>query len=274
MALAALYVSIRERTQAKLCLHVVVDDSVDADSKKRLECSLELGDHLSFYDATSIVESYKCSRDLDGRYSPAIIWRLWLEHYLPIDKCILLDCDLLFNFDIAILWDVNLTLCPISAPLRGLPHPPALHEGLSIPQHLYFRMCCAVIDLHSLRQDDDFQSRKISVLYYSNDLFLSGVKQAGFLEQSVYNHFYSKTMVPFAIPVVPVDRLKGHPREMEWSEHIELKRDFIIDIKGWKSSSPFSLLFWTSLLRTPWSSFIFDGIRSSRLFDVLESGNC
>ena len=272
MALAALYASIRERTQEALSLHVIVDKSVEILTKRKLEASMKEGDCLCFYDAASMVESYRYSREFDGRFSPAIVWRIWIEHYLDIEKCILLDCDLLFNFDIKILWDVDLSRCPVSAPLRGVPHPLALHEGLSIPLYSYFRMCCVVLDLNAIRRDIDFQSRKVSVLCSANELFLSGVEQAGFLEQSVYNHFYSKTMVPFGIPVVPVDRLKGHPREREWREHIELNRDFIVDIKGWRSSSPFALLFWSSLLRTSWSSSLLEGIRLSNLFDALMSG--
>ena len=269
MALAALYASIRERTQETLSLHVIVDKSVEILTKRKLEASMREGDCLCFYDAASMVESYRYSCEFDGRFSPAIVWRVWIEHYLDIEKCILLDCDLLFNFDIKILWDVDLSLCPVSAPLRGVPHPLALHKGLSIPLHSYFRMCCVVLDLNALRRDIDFQSRKMSVLRNAHELFLSGVEQAGFLEQSVFNHFYSKTMIPFDIPVVPVDRLTGHPREREWRERIELNRDFIVDIKGWKSSSSFALLFWASLLRTPWSSSLLGGIRSSKLFDEI-----
>ena len=103
MALAALYASIRERTKEKLSLHVIVDDSVENCVRRKLESSIKEGDCLCFYDAASMVESYRYSCEFDGRFSPAIVWRVWIEHYLDIEKCILLDCDLLFNFDINII---------------------------------------------------------------------------------------------------------------------------------------------------------------------------
>ncbi len=86
----------------------------------------------------------------------------------------------------------------------------------------------------------------------SQRMCVQGVPQAGLLEQSVFNRFFSKLCTPLPLAVIPVERLKNHPREADWKSVLLGGDDCILDIKGWSSQSPYAIKFWSLLLDTPW----------------------
>ena len=253
MALAAVYASIRQRTKACLKLHVIADNSVGPDVKEKLSAMLKGSDRISFYSVSSLPDVEQLAYLLDGRFSPAIIWRLWLAEYLSdLHRCVLLDCDLIFCADIQDIWDVELGDNTLSAPLRGHPHPFALHDWLQVLPDEYFRACCCLIDLDKLRSSVSFVDNRQNFLFESKRKCDEGLPQAGLLEQSVLNRFFSKLCAPFPFHVIPVERLKNHPRKTDWEPVLLGGKDCILDIKGWVSTCPYSLKFWSLLLDTPW----------------------
>ena len=271
LGLVAAYASIKARTQASICVHVILDKSVGLNCRKKITESLRRNDEIYFYEAANISESYQLSFSLDGPYSPAIIWRIWIDRYLAgIDKCILIDCDLLFSLDIQYLWDIDLKGASISAPLRGVPHSEELHQKLNVSPENYFRMCCSVLNLAAIRNHQSFQAGRIGYLRQVASWFDAGLWQAGLLEQSVFNHFFSNSCTSFPFPVIPVDRLSGHPREDEWRRVINSKYEFLIDVKGWNSSSSYSLLFWAFLIDTGWRDDVLVLLGQSPLFRRLQ----
>ena len=253
MGLAAAYTSIRQRTKACLRLHVIVDDSVDGDMQEKLYLMLRKSDQIAFYSASSLPDVKELAQSLDSRFSPAIVWRLWLADYLgALPRCVLLDCDLLFQADIQELWDLDLGDNVLSAPLRGHPHSPALHDWLQVSPEEYFRACCCLIDLEKLSSCCSFVENRREFLMESQRMCVQGVPQAGLLEQSVFNRFFSKLCTPLPLAVIPVERLKNHPREADWKSVLLGGDDCILDIKGWSSQSPYAIKFWSLLLDTPW----------------------
>ena len=258
MGLAAVYASIRQRTKACLRLHVIVDNSVGADMQEKLSAMLRGSDQIAFCSASGLPDVEDLARSLDSRFSPAIVWRLWLADYLgALHRCVLLDCDLLFQADIQEIWDMDLADNALSAPLRGHPHSPALHAWLQVSPEEYFRACCCLINLDKLRSYRPFIENRREFLMESQRMSDKGVPQAGFLEQSVLNRFFSTLCTPLLFPVIPVERLKNHPREKDWESVLLGGDDCILDIKGWVSQSPYSLKFWSLLLDTPWRNEAF-----------------
>ena len=256
MALCAAYSSIRERTSAQINLHIIVDNSVSSGIRELIELSAKAGDSVVFYEASSIEDVYQLSLSMDGRFSPAIIWRVWIEDYFKdLGKCILIDCDVLFTFDILRIWNLDLTSAVLSAPLRGVSHPVELHKFLNVSADKYFRMCCCLLDLEQLRVNAEFTGQRLRVLREASQLSMKGLVQAGFLEQSVFNYFFSENCLPLPVPVIPVDRIDGHLRQEEWSKVIEQNEPFIIDIKGWKSKSAYALKFWSEVLNTAFKEY-------------------
>ena len=252
MGLAAVYESIRQCTKACLRLHVIVDSSVGDDLREKLSAMLKCSDQIAFYLASSLPGVEGLARSLDSRFSPAIVC-LWLAEYLgSLRRCVLLDCDILFQSDIQKIWDLALGGNVLSAPLRGHPHSPALHDWLQVLPENYFRACCCLLDLEKLRFCRPFVENRREFLMESQRMCDQGVPQAGLLEQSVLNRFFSKLCTPLPLPVIPVERLKNHPRKREWELVLLGGDEYILDIKGWSSQSPYALKFWSLLLDTPW----------------------
>ena len=253
MGLAAVYASIRQCTKACLRLHVIVDSSVGDDLREKLSAMLKCSDQIAFYLASSLPGVEELARSLDSRFSPAIVWRLWLAEYLgSLRRCVLLDCDILFQSDIQKIWNLALGGNVLSAPLRGHPHSPALHDWLQVLPENYFRACCCLLDLEKLRFCRPFVENRREFLMESQRMCDQGLPQAGLLEQSVFNRFFSKLCTPLPLAVIPVERLKNHPRKREWELVLLGGDEYILDIKGWSSQSPYALKFWSLLLDTPW----------------------
>lgn len=258
MGLAAVYISIRQRTKACLHLHVIVDSSVSFVVKEKFYAMLKGSDQIDFYSVSALPDVEELGHSLDSRFSPAIVWRLWLGDYLAnLRRCVLLDCDLLFNVDIQEIWDLELGENALSAPLRGHPHPDELHSWLQVSPENYFRACCCLIDLDKLRSCRPFTENRREFLMEAQNMCDQGLPQAGLLEQSVLNRFFSKLCTPLPFPVIPVGRLKNHPRKRDWESVLLGGDDCILDIKGWSSRSPYSLKFWSLLLDTPWRNETF-----------------
>lgn len=253
MGLAAAYTSIRQRTKACLRLHVIVDNSVGVDTQEKLSSALRGSDQITFYSASTLPDVEELAQSLDSRFSPAIVWRLWLADYLgALSRCVLLDCDLLFQADIQGIWDLDLGDNALSAPLRGHPHSPALHEWLQVSPESYFRACCCLLDLDKFRTSRPFIENKKQFLIEAQRMSDIGLPQADLLEQSVLNRFFSKLCTPLPLPVIPIERLENHPRKTEWELVLQGGGQYILDIKGWSSQSPYALKFWSLLLDTPW----------------------
>ena len=251
-ALAAAYVSIRQRTTAVLRLHVLTDRSVGAITRERLIATLRGDDEIAFVEADSLPEAADLACQLDGDYSPAIIWRAWIADYLPqLDRCLLLDCDLLVRLDLACVWQMALEGCALAAVLRGRPHDKAYHAWLGIPWNRYFRMGCALMDLAMIRADKAFKEGRRDLLLEASALRAS-IPACGLLEQSLFNRFFSNSCRPLPFPLIAVDRLEHHPSSTDWLLQLRNGGDCILDIKGWNNRSPEALQFWAALLETPW----------------------
>lgn len=253
MGLAAAYASIRQRTTASLHLHVIADHTVTKETRSRLCASVSPLDDISFYESTQIAESHQLSVELDGKYSRAIIWRAWIADYLKhLDRCLLLDCDVIFNFDVQKIYDSDLGDSLISASLRVAPRHPELHDWLAVPPEKYFRVTCCVLGLKKIRDDRRFCGGRVAFMRELHDLASKGLRGAKAIEQSLFNRYFSDSNKPLPIPLIPVDRLSGHPREREWRQVLDQNRDRILDIKGWNSRSPYAIEFWAAVLSTAW----------------------
>ena len=253
MALAATYISIRQRTSASLRVHVLIDESVSPRIKRRLRDCMHPSDRIRFHAADSVPEAVKLSRQMDGSFSPAIIWRAWLNDYLPrIKRCILLDCDLQVLMDIRSIWNIDLKKQYLSAFTGGKKHPQKYYDWIKTSPLNYFRMGVCLMDLERIRGFTDFIDNRTSFLEEAL-LVRNEIKQAGMFEQSLYNRFFSERYRSLPFPLVPANRLdqdslRRKTLDLMLSDHQEM----ILDLKGWLNQSSISLFFWTALLHTPW----------------------
>jgi lipopolysaccharide biosynthesis glycosyltransferase len=220
MALAATYSSIRQHTQARLHLHVLVDESVRSLTRRKLRRCLSCGDKLTFRSVDALPEAQAIAMRMDSRFSPAIIWRAWLPEYLPdLRRCILLDSDLLVLMDINRIWRLRLGRARLSAFPRGTPHPRAYHDWISTPPERYFRMGVCLMDLAGIRRERAFIQGRLPFLEDALEhQRRRSIPMAGLFEQSLYNRFFSARYKPLPFPLCPANRLDQDPQRYHLSD--------------------------------------------------------
>jgi len=258
MALAATYMSMRDRTTARLCLHILLDETVPFVIRDCLTEMLRDGDQIVFYDVESIEIAHELGRVMGSHYSPAPIWRIWLSDYLSeLDRCLLLDCDLQILMDVEDIWRLPLGGCTLMASRGGSWRlTQDYFDWLGIPKELYFRMGVCLIDLQAVRESKVFASCRVEFL---REVFSKAGSMPGsyLFEQSLYNHFFALSSASLPFELFAANGVRNNQERHRYLlKSIASGLPLILDIKGWKSDSEFCVLFWSCLLRTPWASAV------------------
>ena len=256
MALAAAYCSIRQRTTAPLTLHVIADQSVSKRTRRRLDRCMRSGDRLQFYPAEAVPEAYELGQRLDVKcFSPAIVWRAWIPDYLPhLNRCILLDCDLLVLLDIRQIWSLDLQGMCLSAFQGGGKKPKVYYDWIKTPREQYFRVPVCLMNLRRIRKDKAYMQERLAFLEDAWQKFKTKtITHAGLLEQSLFNRYFSQKYLPLPFPVVQGDFVDESAESRRRIKKMFRKRKpMILDLKGWQNRSSLSISFWSLLLHTPW----------------------
>ena len=211
-------------------------------------------DVIVFRHASVVPKAYALSKQLDGRYSPAIIWRAWLAEYFPeLRRCLLLDCDLLFLCDVRELWNIRLGFNALSAPFGGgWKLNQAYFDWVGTSRQNYFRVCVVLMNLHKIGKNFAFRRGRADFLADAYSRMGSG-PGSYLLEQSLFNRFFSGLSKPLPIEVFAANGVKRNlDRHAALASKIAKKEPLIVDIKGWENSSEFSFLYWSFVLRTAW----------------------
>lgn len=257
MALAANYVSIRQRTSHLLRLHLIVDSTVEESSLERLRATLQGDDQFCVLDSSAVPEADQVARETPTSYSPAVVWRAWLPEYLPsLQRCLVLDCDLIALTDVHRIWSIELNGKTLAALLRRKPRSKAYHDWIQTAPDRYFRMCICLMDLDSIRANKTFIKERIAFLQLTARQ-RHEMKEANLLEQSLFNRYLSDSFLALNLDVPAPNYLRSKVTEEHFknlgahtsnSESLGL----IVDLKGWTNQSPECLYFWSALLETPW----------------------
>jgi len=103
--------SIFERTESPVCVHVLHDKTMTERNRSLLRETAELfGRRVEFHDVSPHIERLEdetAQADREG-YPIGMLFRLVIPEILSLDKVIYLDCDVVVNMDIRVLWDVPL----------------------------------------------------------------------------------------------------------------------------------------------------------------------
>jgi len=263
MALAATYISIRQRTNHPLCLHLIVDSTVEESSLQSLRSTIKADDELRVVHASEVPEAEHVARQALTHYSPAVVWRAWIPEYLSTSKrCLLLDCDLIALTDVYRIWSLDLNGKSLAAKLRRKPHSEIYHDWIQTPPDRYFRMCIVLMDLDAIRANRSFIRERATFLQATANQRQS-MPQADLLEQSLFNRYFSDSCLPLNLEVPAPDYLRQNITD----EHLKIPSDkayqtdslgSVVDIKGWMNKSPECLHFWSALLETPWRARAID----------------
>ena len=250
-ALAACYISIKERTNRSLSYYIIKDST----TPDRIICNLT--DLISKNDSINIIDiepysdiySISLKDEIYKPYAPSIIWRVFLAEILDIEHVLCLDTDLIFLCDISNIYDSSITLSPISAPLRGKSHSEDYLLSINTDADKYFRIGVAFMNLKFMRNDANFTNGKWNFL----EKKLPSINKIRSLpEQSVFNYYFSNTNIPLDCCLLPAGAFDIFGRNSAWDDGYGNFKNVIIDTKGWKNNSPLDLYYWAALLRTPW----------------------
>ena len=257
MALAANYISIRQRTNHPLRLHVIVDSTVEESSLQRLRATLKADDQLCVLHASAVPEADQVARETPTLYTPAVVWRAWLPEYLPnLQRCLVLDCDLIACMDVHRIWSIDLNGNTLAAKLRRKPRSEAYHDWVQTAPNRYFRMGICLMDLEAIRANEAFIEDRVLFLQQTARR-RHEMGEANLLEQSLFNRYFSDSCLALNLEVPAPDYLRGKltERQLNQPDDHGCKPDslgVIVDIKGWNNHSPECLHFWSALLETPW----------------------
>jgi len=257
MALAATYISIRQRTNHPLHLYLIVDSTVQSCSLQRLRDTIKAEDQLYVLHASEVSEADQVARDTPTFYSPAVVWRAWLPEYLPhLKRYLVLDCDLIFLTDVHRIWSLELNGKALAATLRRKPRSESYHTWIQTPPDRYFRMGICLMDVDAIRANQVFFQERVAFLKATADR-RHEMREANLLEQSLFNRYFSDFCLPLNLEVSSPDYNFGKVMDHHaaiWSDQAYQRDSLgsIVDLKGWMNESPECLHFWSALLETPW----------------------
>ncbi|GHV55424.1 hypothetical protein FACS1894216_17720 [Synergistales bacterium] len=103
-------VSIFERTQSPVCVHILHDETMTERNRARFkEIADTYGQSVKFHDVSPFIKhmSDEALQLVQHSFSIGSLFRLLIPDILALDKVIYLDSDIVVNLDIQGLWDIS-----------------------------------------------------------------------------------------------------------------------------------------------------------------------
>jgi lipopolysaccharide biosynthesis glycosyltransferase len=254
--MAVTMVSLFCNTRAAVTVHVICDDTITEDSRKKLtELTIKYNQNLEFH----VVEKFFFEEtalklkhtSLKQNFSIGTLFRLKIAELLSLDKALYLDSDIVVNMDIQSLWTIDLDGYYAAAvkdmkATRNKIINRRHFKKMRLSTEQYFNAGVILFNLKKIREDMDLFNDSISFLIQHS-------KDAIFFDQDSLNSLLQKKTVFLQkeynfIPVV--------------LEHQKISDDFqaIIHFAGpkpWKyHCSPFDYLYWQYFTKTVWGDTI------------------
>ena len=248
--------SILEHTDSKICFHILHDETVSEENKRKLkQVALQKGDSIQFHFIdTSIFDDVK---ERLHRFTVGTMFRLMLPEMLPnLNKIIYLDADLFVNRDIKELWDVDIReYCLAGVIDEGVDihnYPRILNKYPKIKKESYFNAGVLYINLKKLREFGNLKKLVVD--------FLVENPEAGLPDQDALN-------VIFHNKVLYLDGSWNRFVYLHRKDNVE-KLDkaifhYAATLLMLYSHSQIDLEYFRTICRTPWSDY-----ETNHQFDV------
>lgn len=154
--------SILEHTEAKVCFHILHDETLNYKNKRKLVLLVSnFQSKIIFHPIESTV--FKSIENQMKKYTVGAMYRILLPEIVSnLKKIIYLDADLLVNRDVKELWDINLDdYCLAAVPdlnvKSGTVWAYPVREGL-VNQNEYFNSGVLVLNLENIRKNGNMYS--------------------------------------------------------------------------------------------------------------------
>ena len=196
--------SIIDHTDSKLCFHILHDETVGEENKRRLkQVANQKGDFIEFHEIDSA--EFECIKNRTHGFTIGTMFRCMLPDLLPdLSKIVYLDADIFVNTDIKELWEFDINdYCLAAVVDEGVIKfhiPNILYKYPEIDRNQYFNAGILCMNLRKIKQRGNLKDLVVkflvnnpeatypdqdalNVLFHNNILYLDSS-----WNQFVYSH--------------------------------------------------------------------------------------
>lgn len=244
--------SIIDHTDSKLCFHILHDETVSEENKRKLaQVAHQKGDVVEFYKIDHT--EFECIKDCTQTFTIGCMFRCMLAELLPnLSKIIYLDADLFVNRDIKELWDVDIReYCLAGVVDEGVINfsiPDILNEYPNIYRNQYFNSGVLFMNLDKIREKGHLKELVVD--------FLVNNREATYPDQDALNVLFHN---------------KISYLDSSWNRFVSLHREdnkdnldnAVFHYAGKNSlilysQSKIDMEYFKTICRTPWSNYEID----------------
>lgn len=196
--------SIIDHTDSKLCFHILHDETVSEENKRKLkQVAHQKGDFIEFHEIDSA--EFECIKNRTHGFTIGTMFRCMLPDLLPVlSKIVYLDADIFVNTDIKELWEFDINdYCLAAVVDEGVIKfhiPNILYKYPEIDRNQYFNAGVLCMNLRKIKQRGNLKDLVVkflvnnpeatypdqdalNVLFHNNILYLDSS-----WNQFVYSH--------------------------------------------------------------------------------------
>ncbi len=251
--------SMFEHTKEKITVHILTDDNLTEDNRKKFETLAEKFDRkIIFYNVGK-----QCKDKLDdlqnkipalktSRMSVGAMYRLLMVDVIPenIDKIIYLDADTLVNLDINELWQIDLQDKPFAAApeisidsdfQKNTIYKPLILSG-KVKAEDYFNSGVLLMSLDCLRKPE------IQAIIFEGAVYYSEHPELNYFDQDILNYRfagnYLKLQPKFNFLTIP-GKAANHKIQPAIYHYCHIFLEF-------DTKNVFNRLWFETFMRTDW----------------------
>ncbi len=240
--------SIIEHTDSRICFHILHDETVSEENKRRLaQVAHQKGDVIEFHEIDSV--EFECIKDRTHGFTIGTMFRCMLPDLLPdLSKIVYLDADIFVNRDIKELWEFDISdYCLAAVVDEGVINfhiPNILYKYPEIDRNQYFNAGVLCMNLRKIKQRGNLKDLVVE--------FLVNNPEATYPDQDALN-------VLFHNNILYLDSSWNQFVYSHREENIDtLKRGiyhFAAAVLVLYSNSKIDMEYFKTLCRTPWSDY-------------------
>ena len=240
--------SIIDHTNSKLCFHILHDETVSEENKRRLkQVANQKGDFIEFHEIDSA--EFECIKNRTHGFTIGTMFRCMLPDLLPdLSKIVYLDADIFVNTDIKELWEFDINdYCLAAVVDEGVIKfhiPNILYKYPEIDRNQYFNAGVLCMNLRKIKQRGNLKDLVVK--------FLVNNPEATYPDQDALN-------VLFHNNILYLDSSWNQFVYSHREENIDILKQgiyhFAADVLVLYSNSKIDMEYFKTLCRTPWSDY-------------------
>lgn len=238
----ATIVSVFANTSSSVCIHILHDNTLTKENIEKLEkIARDYQQEIEFHivDLPARILSYDCRHLTQGT-----LFRLLVPDILSEEKIIYLDCDIIVDLDINILWEISVEGYPLAAARDGLllccgdERSKRIVKNNDMQLEKYFNAGVLILNLRYIRENHSLAQEAFQFLEtHENE----------WADQDALNSLFQENYVRLdkkfnAFPILTDEYEKG--KIWHWA-----------GTKPWVGfTSMIDIIYWEYLSLTPWGS--------------------